>query len=207
MARALIDSLLHARVRVSGGEGSISRRFTLEWLQVGHSLHADRGPPDRPRPTMPEAGPEIKGGSRFPEPLRGDAERPIEARRGVLPCDDHRQLGDGVVVVVPLQAGEQVVVDVASRVGDRVGVFERHLLRVGEKRARRIVAEECLELLPRDTVSAAHGSMDVLSELAAVPRGDATIEQRSKRHGHALVSSWRAANIAFAARKYAGLRA
>src|SRR6266536_6183004 len=33
---------------------------------------------------------------------------------------------------------------------------------------------------------AAHGSIDVLSELAAVPPGDATVEQRPERTGHAL---------------------
>src|SRR3989441_4028952 len=66
----------------------------------------------------------------LPEPLRWDAERPVEARGCVLPRDDHRQLRDGVVGVVPLHAREQLVVDVAARVRDRVGVFERHLLRV-----------------------------------------------------------------------------
>ena len=86
---------------------------------------------------------------------------------------------------MPLHAREQVVVDVAMRVRDRVGVFERHLLGVGEERALRVVVER-LELLGRDAVPAAHGSMDVLSELAAVPRGDATVEQRPECTGHAL---------------------
>jgi len=54
-------------------------------------------------------------------------ERPVEARGRVLPRDDHRQLRDGVVVVVPLHAREQLVVDVAARLRDRVGVFERYL--------------------------------------------------------------------------------
>src|SRR2546422_7903846 len=36
------------------------------------------------------------------------------------------------------------------------------------------------------SVSAAHGSIDVLSELAAVPRGHAPIEQRPECNGHAL---------------------
>src|SRR2546426_585803 len=121
----------------------------------------------------------------FPEPLRWDAERPVEARGRVLPRDDHRQLGDGVVVEVPLHAREELVVDVAVRLSDRVGVFERHLLRVAEERALRIVVER-LDLLRRDAVPAAHGSIDVLSELAAVPRGHAPIEQRPECDGHAL---------------------
>src|SRR3989449_7064821 len=36
------------------------------------------------------------------------------------------------------------------------------------------------------SVPAAHGSIDVLSELAAVPRGHAPIEQRPECDGHAL---------------------
>src|SRR5690349_7594442 len=69
----------------------------------------------------------------FPEPLRRDAKRAVEARGGVLPRDDHGELRDGVVVVVPLHAREQVVVDVAVGVRDGVGVLERDLLRVGEE--------------------------------------------------------------------------
>jgi hypothetical protein len=42
---------------------------------------------------------------------------------------------------VPLHAREQLVVDVAAGVRDRVGVFERDLLRVTEEWALRIVAE------------------------------------------------------------------
>mgnify|MGYP001792006347 CR=1 FL=1 len=68
--------------------------------------------------------------SSLPEALRWDAERPVEAGGCILPGDDHRQLRDGVVVVALLEAREQLVVDVAVRVRDRVGVFERHLLRV-----------------------------------------------------------------------------
>src|SRR5438874_2558823 len=123
--------------------------------------------------------------SSLPEALRWDAERPVEARGRVLPRDDHRQLRDGVVVVVPLHAREQLVVDVAARVRDRVGVFERHLLRVAEERALRVVIER-LEFLRRDAEPAADGSIGVLSELAAVPPGDATVEQRPERTGHAL---------------------
>src|SRR6266567_2898639 len=128
--------------------------------------------------------PAVTDRSWLPEPLRWDAERPVEARGRVLPRDDHRQLRDGVVVVVPLHAREQLVVDVAARVRDRVGVFERYLLRVAEERALRVVVER-LDLLRRDAEPAAHGSIGVLSELAAVPPGDATVEQRPERTGHA----------------------
>jgi hypothetical protein len=77
----------------------------------------------------------------LPEPLRWDAERPVEARGCVLPRDDHGQLCNGVIIVVLLHAREQFVVDVAAGVRDRVGVFERDLLRVAEEWALRVVAE------------------------------------------------------------------
>src|SRR5215510_12950373 len=48
------------------------------------------------------------------------------------------------------------------------------------------VVGQGLQLLRRDTESAAHGSMNVLSELAAVPGGDATVDQRPQRPRHAL---------------------
>jgi hypothetical protein len=68
--------------------------------------------------------------------------------------------------VVVSQAREQLVVDVTARVRDRVGVFERRLLRVAEEGALRVVVERP-DLLRRDAIPAAHGSIDVLSELAA----------------------------------------
>src|SRR5262249_6802077 len=80
----------------------------------------------RPGPAV-RARAAATGRSALPEPLRWDAERAIEARRRVLPRDDHRQLRDGVVVVVLPHAYEQRVVDVPARVGDCVGVFQRHL--------------------------------------------------------------------------------
>src|ERR1700731_5449754 len=60
-------------------------------------------------------GPRARAGDRLslPELLRWDAERPVEARGRVLPRDDHRQLRNGVVVIVLLQAREQLVVDIA----------------------------------------------------------------------------------------------
>jgi hypothetical protein len=82
---------------------------------------------------------------------------------------------------VSLHAREELVVDVAVRIRDRVGVFERYLLRVAEEQALGIV-DERLDLLGRDAVPAADGSIDVLSELASVPRRHAPIEQGPERH-------------------------
>ena len=56
----------------------------------------------------------------------------------------------------------------AMIIGDRVGLFERHLLRVIEERALRVVVER-VDFLCRAAEPAAHGSIGVLSELAIVP--------------------------------------
>src|SRR5882672_6110 len=117
------------------------------WRRMGTVFEPIRPVPPMTRifipnllPVVLETGSVLRRSS-LPEPLRWDAERPVEARGRVLPRDDHRQLRDGVVVVVSLHAREELVVDVAVRLGDRVGVFERHLLRVAEELALRIVAE------------------------------------------------------------------
>jgi hypothetical protein len=122
--------------------------------------------------------------SSLPELLRWDAKRVVEARGRVLPRDDHRHLRDGVVVVVPLQAREQLVIDVAVR----VGVLERHPLRVAEQRAPRVVVQR-LDLLCRNAEPTALGGMGVLAVLAAVPPGDATVEQRLSVPGTRFASS------------------
>src|SRR5258705_4013983 len=167
---------------------SISWRIHLDPVRrsTGYGYGPRRGPNHVRRTRCRDRGrARAADRSSLPEPLRWDAERPVEARGRVLPRDDHRQLRDGVVVVVLLRARKQLVVDVPLGVRDRVGVFERHLLRVAEERALRVVVER-LELLRRDAEPAAHGSIGVLSELAAVPPGDATVEQRPERAGHAL---------------------
>src|SRR6516165_7265283 len=86
---------------------------------------------------------------------------------------------------MPAHALEQFVVDVTARVCDRVGVFERHLLRFPEEWALLVIVKR-VNLFRRDAKSAAHGSIGVLSEFAAVPPSDATVEQCPERTGHPL---------------------
>jgi len=74
------------------------------------------------------------------------------------------------------QAGEEVVVDVAVGAGDGVGVGEGEALLLGEERTRG-VAVEGEQLLVRDAQVAADGSVDVLSELAAVEGGDPPVDE------------------------------
>ena len=121
--------------------------------------------------------------SSLPETLRWNSECPVETRGRVFPRDDHRQLRDGVGVEVSLQVREQIVVDVAGCHG--VGVGERHFLRLAEQRAFRVFVKR-IDLICRAAESAAHGSIGVLSKLAAVPPGNATIQQPAQRAGHAL---------------------
>jgi len=58
-----------------------------------------------------------------------DADATVESRDAFLHAMIIVSSAIGVVVVEPLQAREQLVVDVAARVRNRVGVFERHLFR------------------------------------------------------------------------------
>src|SRR5258705_696211 len=167
---------------------SISWRIHLDPVRrsTGYGYGPRRGPNHVRRTRCRDRGrARAADRSALPEPLRWDAERPVEARGRVLPRDDHRHLRDGVVVVVPLHTREELVVDVLARVRDCVRVFERYLLRVAEERTLPVVVER-LQLLRRDAEPAAHGSIGVLSELAAVPPGDATVEQRPEGTGHAL---------------------
>jgi hypothetical protein len=113
---------------------------------------------------------------RLPEPRGGHAERPAEARARVLPRDQHRELRDLLLVVVLAHPREQRIVDVARGVRHRVGVLERHALGRVEERALRVVVQR-VQLLRRDPELAAYGSIDVLSELAAVPPRDAAVDQ------------------------------
>ena len=61
----------------------------------------------------------------------------VETRGRVLPSDYHREFRDGVVIVVPLYAREQLVVDVTLRLRDSVGVIQRYPLRHAELQIRR----------------------------------------------------------------------
>ena len=117
--------------------------------------------------------------SAFPEFLRRDAQRAVELAGSVLPGDDLRQLYQGIVVVIAAQSLEQLICDLAPGDRHRVGVCERRALLFIVERAQGILGER-FDLLVREPKLAAHGSVDVLSKLAAVKGRDATIEKRLK---------------------------
>ena len=114
---------------------------------------------------------------RIPETLRWNAQGPVELRGSVFPGDRHRQLHNRVVVVELAEPREESVIDITIAERDRVGILQRNLLRHGEQRARLVLAE-LEDLLRRDAETAADGSIDILSELAAVQGGDAAVEER-----------------------------
>jgi hypothetical protein len=113
----------------------------------------------------------------FPELLRRHAEGTVEFARRVLPSDDGRQFNDLVFTIKTLQAREQFVAHLTP--GDRhgVGVFERDALGFVVERTVGIIRER-QNFLTADAKLAADRSVDVLSELAAVDRSDAAINQR-----------------------------
>src|SRR5216684_117195 len=112
----------------------------------------------------------------LPESLGGNAERAVELAGRVLPGDDLGQLDRCVVVVEAADPREQIVADVTIAERDGVRVLQGHALGLRVERAGRVVAKG-QDLLVRHAEPAAHGSIDVLSELAAVQRGDTAIEQ------------------------------
>jgi hypothetical protein len=79
-----------------------------------------------------------------------------------------QRLEERVVGVVGVTAGER----------HRVGVRERRALARIEGAVARDLADDRVQLVVRDTRFAADGSVDVLSEDAAVVRGDATVDER-----------------------------
>src|SRR5580765_1414937 len=111
------------RLAPSIGNGLVGSTLGVGWV----ASDIAQTPPRRvPHPKMQlvwrgePAVPARPDRSSLPEPLRWDAERPVEARGRILPRDDHRHLGDGIVVVVPLHAREELVTDVTARLRDGV---------------------------------------------------------------------------------------
>jgi hypothetical protein len=81
------------------------------------------------------------GCATLPEALRWDAERAVEFARRVFPGDDFGEFDDFVVVEDAADAGEEVVVDVAVREGDGIGVRERDALPLVEEFALAVSVE------------------------------------------------------------------
>src|SRR5439155_9765476 len=94
----------------------------------------------------------------------------------VLPGDDRRQLDEGVVVVVAAESAEQLVRHLASGDGHRVRVLQGEPLGLVVPGTGPVLGE-AVDLLRGHAELAAHGSVDVLSELAAVQGGDAAVHE------------------------------
>jgi hypothetical protein len=107
--------------------------------------------------------------------LRRHAQGAIELAGGILPGNDHRQLDDLVVGELLLDADEEIVVHVAVAVGDGVRVFEREAFAVIEERAIFPMLQRG-ELVVRNVLLAADGSVQVCSELAAVNQRDPAVQ-------------------------------
>src|SRR6266581_2208886 len=109
-----------------------------------------------------------------------DAQRAVEARAEVLERRLRRQLDDLALREVPPQLRELRLAHVAGRDGHHLGVGDRRALALREARVIR-VAFDRLELVVRDTLSPAHGSIDVHSEDAADEGGDAQVDELAER--------------------------
>src|SRR2546427_5030360 len=105
-----------------------------------------------------------------------DAQRAVEARAEVLERRLRGQLDDLALREVPPQLRELRLADVVRRDGYHLGPGDRRALALREARVIR-VAFDRLELVVRDALSPAHGSIDVDSEDAADERRDPQVDE------------------------------
>ena len=117
--------------------------------------------------------------SSAPQFLRRDAQRPIEFTGSVLPRDRRRQLDQSIIVIEFAQSREEFFADVLTGDGHRVSELQREPFRF-RKQFTVCVIQHCFDLLIGDAEPAAHGSVDVLSKLAAIEERNPTINQCSQ---------------------------
>ncbi len=135
-------------------------------------------PSARPRRLKPPVSRSTEGfPGPVPESLRGDAQGAVEATGGVLPGDDGGQLDQRIVAEVLPEPIEELVTHILVGQRHRIGILQGQPLHLGEVRARRVIVER-EQLFIRDAEGAADGSVDVLSEEAAIDRGDASVDER-----------------------------
>jgi hypothetical protein len=125
-----------------------------------------------------DGGPRVRASGAsgsLPQSLRRYSQRAIELAGGILPGDDRGQFDQCIVVVSAAKPREEVVVYLTSAEGHAVRVLQGDPLRFVVQRASGIVGQ-CENLGIGQSQFAADGSVDVLSELAAVQRCDPAIE-------------------------------
>ena len=109
--------------------------------------------------------------------MGADPEGSVELAGAVFPGDRCGQLDDLVVGEVLLDLCEELVTDVLIGDRDSIGVLQGGPFSVVKQRTR-FVVRNVENLLGGYAQLATHGSVDVLSEDAAIERCDSPIDQR-----------------------------
>src|SRR5437667_407375 len=112
----------------------------------------------------------------LPELLGGNAQCSIEFARRVFPGDDLGQFDERVLVIELAQAGEEGIADLTSGNGHGISILQRDALDFAIEWTRGVIGQS-ENLLIRETQTAAHGSIDILSKLAAVKPGNPPVDQ------------------------------
>src|SRR5260221_12073511 len=112
----------------------------------------------------------------LPELLGGNAQCPIKFARRVFPGDDLGQFDERVLVIELAQAGKEGIADLASGNGHGIGILQRDALDVAIEWTRGVIGQG-ENLLIRETQTAAHGSIEILSKRAAVEPGNPPVDQ------------------------------
>jgi hypothetical protein len=113
----------------------------------------------------------------FPKLLRRDSQGPIEFAGGVFPGNYGRKFDYLVVVIKGPQLCIQLVVYIAVTQRDAVCKLERNTFGIVVELTGGVFMER-IDFFIRNSKSTAHGSIDVLSKLTAVKKGNAPVYQR-----------------------------
>ncbi len=112
----------------------------------------------------------------FPQPLRRHSKRPVEFTGSVFPGDHRSKLHYLIVVVIATQSREKFVVDVFACDRHAICKFQRDAFRIGVQRVSCIMVKR-VNLLCRDSQTAADRSVDVLSKFTAVQESHPPVHQ------------------------------
>jgi len=113
---------------------------------------------------------------RLPEVLRCYPERPVEFTRGIFPGNNRSQFDYCCLIKMCSEFSEQRFADILIRQRDRVCVTQGNTLNRAEQTGIGIFVDSG-DLFGADTQFAAHGSIDITSEQAAIERCYSAVDQ------------------------------
>ena len=112
----------------------------------------------------------------LPQLLRRNAQSAIEFTRRILPGDCRGQLNQRIVIIKLTQARKQFIAHFPTSDGHRVGKLQGDALGRVKQIAVRVIQNR-VDLVIGNSEAAAHGSVYILSKLAAIQKSDTTIDE------------------------------